>query len=182
MLSLIRKFLKAKRGMAAVEFGLIAPVLGTLLVGTMEVCNALECHQKVTMLASTAADLVAQATSVSATDMTNIFNATTAIVYPFPANNTQIVITSILSDGNGGGKVGWSVAQNATAYTTNAVITVPAGLMTKAACAVNACSVILAQVTYNYTSPLGKFVIGTVPMSDTFYSHPRKSATISYTG
>ena len=182
MLRRIREFLKAREGLAAVEFGLIAPVLGTLLVGTVEVCNALECHQKVTMLASTAADLVTQATSVSATDMTNIFDATTYIVYPFPANNTKIIITSILSDGNGGGKVGWSVAQNTTAHTANATITIPSGIMTKASCAANACSVILAEVTYAYTSPMGKFFLGTVNMTDTFYAHPRKSTTISYTG
>jgi Flp pilus assembly protein TadG len=157
-------------------------VLVTLLLGTVEVCNALECHTKVTELASTAADLVAQETTLSAADMTNIFDATTSIIYPFPANNAKIIITSILSDGNGGGKVGWSVAKNTTPRTAGDPIAIPDGLMSKDSCAVNACSVILAEVTYSYTSPMGKFIVGTVPMTDTFYAHPRKSATISYTG
>jgi len=182
MLRSARKFAKDRKGLAAVEFALIAPVLVTLLLGTIEVCNALECHTKVTMLASTASDLVAQETSVSATDMTNIFDATTSILYPFPIANAQIIVTSIVSDGNGGGTVGWSVAKNTTAHTAGAAIAIPSGLMSKSSCAVNACSVILAEVTYGYNSPLGKFFLGTVDMTDTFYSHPRKSTTVSYTG
>jgi Flp pilus assembly protein TadG len=182
MLKRARKFAKNRDGLAAVEFGLIAPVLVTLLLGTAEVCNALECHTKVTLLASTASDLVSQESSVSATDMTNIFDATTSILYPFPTNNAKIIITSIVSDGNGGGTVAWSVAQNATAHTANAAIVIPSGLMTKSSCAVNACSVILAEVTYAYTSPMGKFILGTVNMTDIFYSHPRKSTAVSYTG
>ena len=90
MLRRIRKFLQEHAtAWRPSNSALIAPVLGTLLVGTIEVCNALECHQKVTMLASTAADLVAQATTVSTTDMTNIFDATTAIIYPFPQQHAR---------------------------------------------------------------------------------------------
>ena len=46
MLRKLAKFWKSKGGLAAVEFGLIAPVMGTLLVGTVEVCNALQCKAK----------------------------------------------------------------------------------------------------------------------------------------
>jgi len=182
MLKRLSIFARAREGLAAVEFGLIAPVMVTLLLGTIEVCNALECHTKVTELASTAADLVAQETSVSATDMTNIFDATTSVIYPFPVNNAKIVITSVLSDGNGGGTVGWSVAQNTDPRTDGDPVTIPDGLMPKDSCAANACSIILAEVTYSYSSPVGKFIVGPVDMTDVFYSHPRKSATVDYTG
>jgi len=182
MLKELRHFRRAKGGLAAIEFALIAPVMVTVLLGTVELCNALECHQKVTMLASTGADLVAQSTSVSAADMQNVFAAVNAIVYPFASANAKIVISSIVSDGSGNGTVAWSLAQNTTALTTNQAVTVPTGLMSASDCAKNACSVILAQVTYDYTSPVGSFITGTVPMSDTFYAHPRRSATVAYTG
>lgn len=182
MLRRLRRFKKAEGGLAAVEFALIAPVMVTLLLGTVELCNALECHQKVTMLASTGADLVAQSKTVSATDMSNIFSAINAIIYPFATANAKIVISSIVSDGNGNGTVAWSQAQNTTALTAGQAVTVPSGLMAAGSCAVGACSVILAQVTYDYTSPVGKFFVGTVPMTDTFYSHPRRSTSVAYTG
>lgn len=181
MLSAFALFRKCRSGLAAVEFGLIAPVMATMLVGTVEVCDALQCKQKVTSIASSVADLVAQTKSVSATDMTNIFSAANALTYPFDSSQSAIVVSSIVSDGNGGGTVAWSKAQNATPLSTNSAVVVPTGLMTASACARGACSVILATSTYKYASPLGKFFIGTNTMSDFFYARPRKSALVTYT-
>ncbi|MDE2350630.1 MAG: pilus assembly protein [Alphaproteobacteria bacterium] len=182
MLSRWRTFARDKRGLAAVEFALIAPVLVTLLLGTVEVCDALAVHEKVTMLASTGADLVAQASSVSATDMSNIFAADSAVLFPYDGSIAQIVISSIVSDGKGGGTVAWSQAQNGTPLSVGRTMTIPTGLMDQSRCPANACSVILAQVSYGYKSPVGKFIIGTVAMTDSFYERPRRGATVSYTG
>lgn len=182
MLRRLRKFGRSKSGLAAVEFALIAPVMVTMLLGTVELCDALRCHEKVTMLASTGADLVAQATSVSSSDMSNIFDAVNAVLYPYSSANAKIVISSIYSDGNGGGTVDWSQEQNATALTAGNSVTIPSGLMPKDECAKDACSIILATVTYEYSSPFGRFFIGTVPMTDTFYTRPRRSTEVAYTG
>jgi Flp pilus assembly protein TadG len=190
MLRRIAKFLKARDGLAAIEFAFIAPLLVTLLLGSVEISNALACRQKVTSLASSAADLVAQTASVSSGDMTNIFNAVTAIMYPFNGV-TSIVITSVVSDGNGGGTVAWSKAQNGTPLSIGAAVVLNQPIMstcnTAAAnsctpCAKGACSVIMAQISYAYVSPIGKLFVGTVPITDSFYAHPRKSVSVAYTG
>jgi len=187
MLTRILRLSKDRSGLAAVEFALIAPVLGTMLLGTIELCNALECHQKVTMVASSASDLVAQATSVSSSDMTDVFNAASAIVYPFSQGNMSIVVSSVLSDGSGNGTVNWSAANgNGKKLAVNTKITLDQPIMSTCdstgkctPCAKSSCSVILTQVTYNYTSPVGKYFVGSVPMSDYFYERPRKSATVT---
>jgi Flp pilus assembly protein TadG len=189
MLKRAAKFLKAKDGLAAIEFAFIAPVLATLLLGSVEISNALECRQKVTSLASSAADLVAQTNTVSTSDLANIFNAVTAIVYPFQGT-TSIVLTSVMSDGNGGGTVAWSQAQNGTALKVGSAVVLTQPIMstcnTAAAtsctpCAKNACSVIMAQISYGYISPLGQFFIGTVPITDSFYARPRKGTSVACT-
>jgi Flp pilus assembly protein TadG len=182
MLKKLAQFRKNRSGLAAIEFALIAPVMATMLVGTIEVCNALQCKQKVTSIASSVSDLVAQTKSVSATDMSNIFAAANALVYPFSSTNSSIVVSSIMSDGNGNGTVAWSKAQNGTALSVNSAVTVPVGLMSASSCAKNACSVILTQVSYAYTSPLGQIITGTNAMTDYFYARPRKSTSVSYTG
>lgn len=188
MLSRIRHFLKARDGLAAVEFAFIAPVLGTLLLGTIELCNALQCHQKVTMVASSAADLVAQATNVSDSDMADVFSAASAIVYPFAQDNVSIVVSSVMSDGSGNGTVAWSKANsNGTPLNAGDTVTLQQPIMSTCdasgtnctPCAQNACSVIYTQVSYNYTSPIGKFLVGAVRMTDYFYERPRKSATVT---
>ena len=190
MLMRFVKFLKAKNGMAAVEFALIAPLLVTLLLGSVEVSNALEARQKATSLASSAADLVAQTASVSSSDMTNIFNAVTAIMYPF-SGTTSIVISSVASDGNGNGTVLWSQAQNGTALTKGAAVTLSQQIMLTCTstptpscknCAAGACTVIMAQISYAYTSPIGKLFVGVVPITDSFFARPRKSVSVAYTG
>jgi Flp pilus assembly protein TadG len=191
MLRQICKLSSAREGLAAVEFALIAPVLGTMLLGTIELCNALECHQKVTMVASSASDLVAQATTMSSSDMNDVFSAAAAVVYPFDQNNVSIVVSSVLSDGTGNGTVAWSVANaNGTKLPTDTPITLSQPIMSTCdvngnnctPCAKGACSVILTQVSYSYRSPIGKYFVGSVPMTDYFYERPRKSTTVSYTG
>ncbi|MBS0274079.1 MAG: pilus assembly protein [Proteobacteria bacterium] len=194
MLMRIRDLMKARGGLAAVEFALIAPVMGTLLLGTIEICDALECHQKVTMMASSAADLVAQASKVSSSDMSDIFNAASAIIAPFSVNNITIIISSVQSDGTGNGTVAWSQGQTwsggapkaVSGRAVNSPITLTQPIMstwdsTKGAftpCKANTCSVILAEVTYYYTSPIGRFLVGSQEMTDVFYERPRKVAII----
>ena len=181
MLSLLRKFRKSEKGLAAIEFAFIAPVLGSMLVGTIELCDAVECKQTVTSIASSVADLVAQTSSVSTSDISNVFSAANELVYPYSSSGSTIVVSSIVSDGAGNGTVAWSRAQNGTALVKNAAIVVPTGLMSASSCAKGACSVILTSVSYNYTSPLGKLFVGMALMSDYFYARPRESAIVTCT-
>jgi hypothetical protein len=55
------------------------------------------------------------------------------------------------------------------------VVTVPSGVISSGG------SVILAEVTYPYSSPVSDYITGTVNMSQTFYARPRRSTTISRT-
>ena len=170
-------FIRATRGVAAVEFALLAPVLATLLMGTIELCNALECRQKVSSETSSVADLVAQASSVSATDLNNIFIAGNSILYPFAPSNVTVVVSSVVNQPSGADTVAWSVPYNGgTALQQNAQVTVPAGIIPTGG------SAILVQVSYNYTSPIGQFIFGSINMSDSFYCRPRQSTQITYTG
>jgi Flp pilus assembly protein TadG len=168
MLTLLRKFRRAHSGIAAVEFAMILPVMLVLVLGAVEVTSALICKTDVSNTASTAADLIAQESSVDTADMTNVFAALSALNYPFPTSGLKVVITSVIDDGKGGGKVDWSQANTGSARTTNSSVTVPAGLITTGG------SVILAEVTYSYTPPTNWLVKIPIAMSNTFYCHPRR--------
>jgi Flp pilus assembly protein TadG len=191
MLKLLTLFRKAKDGVAAVEFALCVPVMAVLILGVTELTSALECRQKVTAMASSAADLVAQYTQISTSNMNDIMSAVNAIIYPFPTTNAKVTISSITSDGNGGGKVAWSKGSSgATTRATNSSVSLPTGLMAKytcvgstcSGCASGACSVILAEITYNYSSYSNttKFITGSLTLSDKFYAKPRRSATVGF--
>jgi Flp pilus assembly protein TadG len=176
MLKLATKLSRATEGVAAVEFALLAPLLATLLMGTIELCNALECRQKVSSETSSIADLVAQASTVSNADLNNIFNAGNSILYPFTPSNVTVVVTSVVNQSTGANTVSWSVPYNgATALQQNTQVTVPTGIMPVGG------SAILVQVTYSYASPIGQFIFGTIPMSDSFYARPRQSSQVNCT-
>jgi len=167
--------LKAREGMAAVEFAFIAPVMIVMFFGAVELSAAVDCKTRVTNVSSTAADLVAQETTVSSADMTNVFAALNAIIYPYPSGAAKIVISSITYSSSTTGTVDWSDQQNATKRTVGSTVTVPAGLMTSGG------SVILAEITYLYASPTTKVLTGTVTMTGSFYAHPRRSAKVLHT-
>ncbi len=168
-------YLRNRDGMAAVEFALIAPIMIALFLGSIELSDALTCDQKVEGLAATASDLVAQSTTIHDSDVTNIFNALNSVLYPFAAGNAKVVISSLVDDGKNDGKanVAWSAAQNATARSVGSAVTVPAGVVSTGG------SVIYAEVTYSYTSLANQYIIGTINMTSSFYSKPRRSSTVS---
>lgn len=172
------RFSAATNGTVAVEFAFIAPILIALFLGSIELCNALICRGKVTTVAASAADLVAQDSTITTSQINDVFSAVNAIVYPYPSAGSKIILTSIKADPNHAGQyvVDWSVAtQNATPHTQGASIAVPTGLVTQGA------SVILAEVSYTYTPPTTKFISGPFTMTDSFYARPRRSAFVTKT-
>jgi Flp pilus assembly protein TadG len=177
MLMSARRFASAREGLAAVEFALIAPVMIIMFYGAIELSSAVDCHSRVTRVTATSADLVAQSKSVSTTDVSNIFAAANAILYPYSAAPAQIVVSSLVDDGNGGAKVAWSNAQNATPRTVGSTVTIPSGLIVSG----SGSSVIFAEITYTYNPPITRFLAGAVTFHDQFYSRPRRSLVVTHT-
>src|SRR6266550_2199496 len=172
---LVACFGTACEGLAAAEFAIMAPVMISMYFGVTELSDGYTASAKVTTVASTAADLVAQEQTVCNAEMNDVFSALNTIMFPYPLNNMQIVISSLIDGGGGTVKVAWSDAQNTSARTVNSIVSVPVGLVAVGG------SVILAEVSYNYSSPTGHLIYGSVPLGDKFYLHPRRTAQIART-
>ena len=78
-----------ERGVSAVEFALLLPLMLTLYLGTVEVSQGIAADRKVTLTARTVADLVAQVSSINNTDMTNSLNAAAAVIAPYSVEQSQ---------------------------------------------------------------------------------------------
>jgi Flp pilus assembly protein TadG len=169
----LRRFCVANDGLAAVEFAMLAPLMIVTYFGVTEITDSYVARTKVTTVASTAADLVAQEKAVCNAEMNDVFAALSAIMFPYPVNSMQIIVSSIVDAGNGTYKVAWSDAQNANARTVNSIVSVPSGLVSAGG------SVILSEVTYNYTSPAGHMITGSLAMTDKFYLRPRRTVQIT---
>ena len=165
----------ACEGLAAAEFAIMAPVMISMYFGVTELSDGYTASAKVTTVASTAADLVAQEQTVCNVEMNDVFAALNTIMFPYPLKSMQIVISSLIDAGGGTIKVAWSDAQNTSPRAVNSVVSVPAGLVAVGG------SVVLAEVSYSYSSPTGHLIYGTVPLGDKFYLHPRRTAQIART-
>jgi Flp pilus assembly protein TadG len=156
-------------GVAAVEFALIAPILITLFLGAVEFSQAITVDRKLTALASSTADLVAQTEEIDDTEMANIFQASTAILTPYSTATLTVIVTGITIDGSGAATVTWSDTYQGTARSVGSTVTLPAALVVNNTC------LVMSETTYNFSSVVGQFLTSGVNMDDTFYLRPRAS-------
>ena len=166
-------FGRDRRGMAAVEFALIAPVMVLLYCGLAEFTMAMMAERRVAHSASVIADLVAQTPQVKSGELTDIFTVGGSILNPFPTTPLKMRITSVVADVNGVPKVSWSQGQGLSALTVNSTVTVPNNLLAAGD------SVVMADVQYAYTSPLQIVLPDALAFTSTFYLKPRRSPSVS---
>lgn len=172
----IRRLLRDKRGVSAVEFAMLLPLMVTLYLGGVEVSQAVAIDRKVTLLARSLADLVAQATNISNSDSTNILAATASIVAPYSDSKLKITVSSVKIDNNGVAKVCWSDTKGGTARAIGSTVTLPAALNTANT------SLIWAESEYAYTPAIGYVITGTMNLKDQIYMRPRLSETVTRDG
>lgn len=180
------RFSRDNRGLAAVEFAFIVPLMLVLLFGMIDTSSGVAVDRKVTLTARSLSDLVSQGTNVSQNDLKNFFGLGGAIMAPYSVTAATMTqkVTQLAVDGSKNVKVAWSYSatvNNNTAtitqgYDKNAVITtVPANLL------VPNTYLIWSEVSYKYT-PITGYLIGTVaiPLSDETYTRPRQSDCVYY--
>jgi Flp pilus assembly protein TadG len=175
------QFLTRRDGAIAVEFAFVAPVMIAMFFGLTDLALALGVRADVINLSSVGSDLVAQESTVTTSDMTNVFSALAAMLYPYSTTPAQITITSVIDNNTTTtGKVDWSCNKGGgTTHAKNDVFTFPTaaqGVITKG----GGGSVIVTEISYSYPMPMTipGVINATYPMSSVFYSKPRRVAQI----
>lgn len=173
----LRRFRQDERGVAAVEFALLAPMMIMLYFGLAELSMGMMAERRAAHAASVMADLVAQESQISGTQITDIFNVSHRVMNPFPSTPLQMRISSVTANAQATPKVDWSRGDGMTALTAGSTVsTVPAGLLAAGD------SVIKADVTYTFTSPIGQVLPNALTYNETFYLRPRKGTQVTWSG
>jgi Flp pilus assembly protein TadG len=170
----LRRLLRCRRGVAAAEFALILPVMVLVLAGTVELGNALLLDRKVSRAAHIAADLVAQARQISTGELNDVFEAVEEILRPFPAS-MAITLSSVYFDPQTDQtRVVWSQTRNGQARAQDSLFTLPQGDML-----VEGESVIVAEITYDYTPLFADLILDDVTLTDQAYLKPRRVSQVA---
>jgi Flp pilus assembly protein TadG len=91
----IGRLLRDRRGVAAVEFAFIVPLLLSMYFVTMEVSQAIETNKKVSRVGSMVADLVTQQQTISKSELNAILAIGEALLQPYNRSTPTITITAI---------------------------------------------------------------------------------------
>jgi Flp pilus assembly protein TadG len=169
----LARFTRDRRGVSAVEFAIIAPVMIGLYLGCAEISDGVAADRKVSLIAGALSNLSAQATTITTAQMTNILDASTAIISPYSASLLKMTVSCIKIDGTGVAKVQWSATRNGTARSVGSTYSFPSG---SSALAVKNSWLILSEVSYAYTPTVGYTITGTLTLSDQMYMSPRITA------
>jgi Flp pilus assembly protein TadG len=173
------RFIRDRRGNAAVEFAFIVPLMLALFFGTVEFSSAVSAQRKVVLAARTMSDLVSQSSVVDDNDLTNFYSAAKAIMYPFPtAPDFKVRITSLYVDPTTKiGKPRWSMAWGSglTKLTSSDNVTLPTALQ------IGDTYLVYAEVKYKYVPAVGYMMdkMGK-QLDDNTYTRPRQSLCTKY--
>lgn len=167
------RLVRDARGVAAVEFALIAPLLLLLYFGVVELTQGAMTQQRAAHTASAIADLVAQNQSITSAQISDIFSAGATLMYPYPTATLKMRVSSLTADASDNVTVAWSQASGMTALAKGAPVTVPADVI-----AANG-SAIMGESQYTYTSVFGQIMPQPVVFNEVYYLQPRLSTTVT---
>ncbi|MCA3563821.1 MAG: pilus assembly protein [Methylocystis sp.] len=179
----IRRFRRHQKGIAAMEFALIAPIMFGTYFMLNETASAMRAKRKITMVANVIADLASRPTDLSDADIDDIVLAAPHILSPFSSISGAYRISSIKFDNTGNGYVDWSEvrgsgklgAAHARCTPTEfrpskpnlTHISVPAEVKLPDT------SVIVVEALLAYTPVVGQNIVGTINLQDKLYRAPR---------
>ncbi|MBR1224661.1 pilus assembly protein [Bradyrhizobium sp. AUGA SZCCT0176] len=159
------------RGIAAVEFAMVVPVMLVLFFGTVEYSTAVAVDRKVTLMARTLSDLTSQNVSVTTGQLSNIFNASTGIMTPYPSSEVNARIVELYIDKDLVVRQIWTATSGSTPPA--GTVTVPAALK------VAGSYLIYSEVTYQHKPIIGYLMPKAGKnLSDVTYTRPRQSLCV----
>jgi hypothetical protein len=172
-----RRLLRNRRGMAAVEFALIAPALIVICVGVFEMTLRFSAGNEATRYVHEVADLVARDDTAATSDVSDIYNASAYMMKPVPTSGQLDLDISAIGYKNNANQdpyILWRLYHGTQ---------VPITLTDQAGLGAIGESVILVGVRYYYTSPITSMFGGSsFSIVRTAVARPREVRMITMNG
>ncbi|TYC68104.1 pilus assembly protein [Stappia sp. BW2] len=170
-----------KRGVSAIEFAMVLPFMLILLIFMEEASGTLDHNRKVSRIANSVADLVAQGQTVTPADLKAMMHIGGKILDPYPDTNLETIVASVTFDKKGNPAVDWS-------YSSKGGSSWPKGskppIELPDAVAKPLTSIVVTQANLKYAPPFAGIFTdyfardSLIDLSDTFYLRPRLTDTV----
>lgn len=169
LMQTLRRFACENKGVAALEFAIIAPLLMVpLLLGTVDLIDVMGANKRAQNAAASVADVVARDTEISNAELAGMWRALDILMYPNDPGTMEIRITSVSIVNASTAEVVWSEAHGGmTARTTGSTVSLDSRMMQVGT------SIIMVESVYNYDAPLAFLFQNQVHMTHEAYRRSR---------
>jgi Flp pilus assembly protein TadG len=168
LLARFRRLSRDRRGLAALEFALIAPMMVVVLFGSIELTELLSCNRRTENTAASVADVISRDTVVTDDEIDDLWAAANALMFPNSVAPMRMRVSSVSIVSATDARVLWSDGHNGLApRAVDSPVTLPAGMM------IPGTSVIMSETEYRYQPPIGIFLKLAIDLNHKEYRRPR---------
>ncbi len=178
----IGRWRRDRRGIAAVEFAFVVPVLLVSYLGAIEIGQAIDVNKKVGRAASMTADLITQESDVDVSQVRAIMDIGNLVLEPFTSRfdlTVEVTAIEVTDEASPKTKVVWSQELDAGSYSVpfakGSITTLPTNLTTPGSFIVR----VKSSLQYR---PIISWVLskrgGKIDMEETYYLRPRVTSRI----
>src|ERR1700722_10751324 len=105
---ILRRFGRSTRGVAAIEFAAILPVLAIIFLATFDGGRAIAAYMKVRAATYALASITNQYSTIASTDMSSILGASSVIMAPYNSTTPVVTVSQIEITSSTNAIVEWS--------------------------------------------------------------------------
>jgi Flp pilus assembly protein TadG len=179
--SILRRFGRDTRGVSAMEFAILLPVMLLFVAGTVDINEGLTVHRKIRQISSVIVDLVSQSDKLTQSEVATILTGAAKILDPYPGVKLSIIVSVIDVKNKKKQTVKWSAGYQATPHAKNTPANVPNDLTDKNV------ELVRAEIGYSFTTMFSGYLAPIIGrdgyvMSDVMYQRPRVSEEIKLVG
>lgn len=185
----MRKFAIDRKGVAAVEFAYIAPLLILALFGTVEVSRAVMMHKRFQRVSAMIGDLVSReqtigtASGQAASILDGMMLSAQQVMYPFSTTGLRIEINSLRAKVNDANQTRSEWTYKSPEGTASSTCTNKAMPSTGMLNAGN--TAIVVDASYRFTPLMSKLIPGfrnAMTWTDTITHSPRRASCVAFEG
>ena len=178
LLKILRRYQRNERGVAAVEFALVSPILFSLLLGGVEISRYILVHQKAEKMVYSVADVISQLEDVTSGDVDAVLGASTEFMNPydnFDANGILFLSNVHKDPGDPDQEVRWQCSGGGSLSAVSRVGEVDNGAAVLPGTMVLADDddVIVAEVVYTYQPVINWYAIQNLRIYKSTMFRPR---------